>query len=61
MSRVEKVPYEIRYGRTCSSPIHWNEMGEMLYLDHEMVQGTIEIIRGWSLDAHFSDLMEKCS
>ena len=40
--------------RVCH-PVHWNEMGEMLYLDHEMVQGTIEVIIGWIRDAHFSD------
>ena len=32
------------YGRECISPIHWNEMGEMLYLDSEVVQRIIEAI-----------------
>ena len=43
---IGKVPYEIRYDRECLSPIHWNEMGEMLILDPEVVQESIEIIRG---------------
>ena len=29
LSSIGKVPSEIRYGRACLSPIHWNEMGEM--------------------------------
>ena len=40
------------YGKECISPIHWNEMGEMLYLDPEVVQGIIEVIekvRAWML------------
>ena len=43
---IGRALYEMGYDRLCISPIHWNEMGEMLYLDPEVVQGTIEIIRG---------------
>ena len=31
--------------KDCISSIHWNEVNEMLYLDPEIVQGIIGIIR----------------
>ena len=45
LSSIGEAPYETLYSKECISPIHWNEMGEMLILDPEVVQGIIEIIR----------------
>ena len=35
----------MEYNKDCISSIHWNEISEMLYLDPEIVQGIIGIIR----------------
>lgn len=45
---VGMPPYEPLYGRTCKSPVHWNEVGEPKILGVELVQQTkekVELIR----------------
>ncbi|KAL8147818.1 hypothetical protein AgCh_005218 [Apium graveolens] len=53
-------PYEAIYGRSCRSPLYWDEVGERKMLGHEVVQRTkdiVDLIRGWLVAAQ--DLLKK--
>jgi hypothetical protein len=43
---IGMAPYEALYGRKCRTPICWEEVGEMKLLGPEMVQLTIDKVRG---------------
>ncbi|GKD02312.1 putative reverse transcriptase domain-containing protein [Tanacetum coccineum] len=43
-SSVRCAPFKALYGRKCSSPIMWAEVGEGQLIGHELVQETIEKI-----------------
>ncbi|KAI3445216.1 hypothetical protein Pfo_001881, partial [Paulownia fortunei] len=39
------APYEVLYGRKCRSPVHWDEVGEQILLDPEIVQHTAKLVK----------------
>ncbi len=42
---VGMVPLEALYGRKCRSPLHWDEVGEMIALGTDIVQEAEEKVR----------------
>ena len=41
-ARIGMTPFEVLYGRRCSSPVCWDDVGEKKLLGPELVQLTIE-------------------
>ena len=39
------APYEALYGRKSRSPVHWDEVGERIYLGPELVEQATEVIK----------------
>lgn len=43
---IKMAPYEALYGRKCRSPIHWDEVGEMQLLGPDLIQDTVDVVKG---------------
>ncbi|RVW23422.1 Transposon Ty3-G Gag-Pol polyprotein [Vitis vinifera] len=41
-ARIGMTPFEVLYGRRCSSPVCWDDVGEKKHLGPELVQLTVE-------------------
>ncbi|XP_062080571.1 uncharacterized protein LOC133785338 [Humulus lupulus] len=44
LATIGVAPYEMLYGRKCRRPIHWDEMGESMFLEPKSVQEANEAI-----------------
>ena len=52
--RIQMVPYEALYGRTCRSPVCWTEVGERPTMGPDLVRDTskkVDLIRKHLLKA----------
>ena len=39
------TPFEALYGRKCTSPLHWDEVGERILLGPDFVQQAVDTIQ----------------